>query len=38
MPGDTLVPAAAMLIALFGAIISAGSAVRQYGPEAVFRS
>ena len=38
VPGDTLVPAAAMLIALFGAIISAGSAVRQYGPEAVFRT
>ena len=38
VPGDTLVPAAAMLIALLGAIISAGSAVRQYGPEAVFRT
>ena len=35
---DTLVPAAAMLIALIAAIASAGSAVRQYGPEAVFRT
>jgi putative ABC transport system permease protein len=38
VPGDTLVPAAAMLIALLGAIVSAGSAVRQFGPEAVFRT
>ncbi len=35
---DTLAPAAAMLIALIAAIASAGSAVRQYGPEAVFRT
>ena len=38
VPGDTLVPAAAMLIALLAAIASAGSAVRQFGPEAVFRT
>ena len=38
VPGDTLVPAGAMLIALLAAIASAGSAVRQFGPEAVFRT
>ena len=35
---DTIAPAVAMLIALIAAIASAGSAVRQYGPEAVFRT
>ena len=35
---DTLPPAFAMLLALIAAIASAGSAVRQYGPEAVFRT
>ena len=35
---DTLPPAIAMVIALIAAIASAGSAVRQYGPEAVFRT
>jgi len=35
---DTLPPAIAMLLALVAAIASAGSAVRQYGPEAVFRT
>ena len=35
---DTLAPAAAMLLALVAAIASAGGAVRQYGPEAVFRT
>jgi hypothetical protein len=36
--GDALVPAGAVLIALAIAIASAGSAVRQFGPEAVFRT
>ena len=35
---DILPPAIAMLLALVAAIASAGSAVRQYGPEAVFRT
>jgi hypothetical protein len=35
---DTLLPAISMLLALIAAIASAGSAVRQYGPEAVFRT
>ena len=35
---DTIPPAIAMLLALIAAIASAGSAVRQYGPEAVFRT
>ncbi len=37
-PGDALVPAGAVLIALAVGIASAGSAVRQFGPEAVFRT
>ncbi len=36
--GDALVPAGAVLIALAVGIASAGSAVRQFGPEAVFRT
>ena len=35
---DVLPPAIAMLLALVAAIVSAGNAVRQYGPEAVFRT
>ncbi len=35
---DTIAPVAAMLLALIAAIVSAGGAVRQYGPEAVFRT
>ncbi|HEX4847401.1 MAG TPA: hypothetical protein VFV30_04610 [Novosphingobium sp.] len=35
---DALVPAGAVLIALAVGIASAGSAVRQFGPEAVFRT
>lgn len=38
VPGDAVVPALAVILALVFAIISAGGAVRQFGPEAVFRS
>lgn len=38
VPGDALNPALAVLAALGVAIASAGSAVRQFGPEAVFRT
>lgn len=37
-PADALVPTGEVLIALAVAIASAGSAVRQFGPEAVFRT
>lgn len=37
-PLDALVPALAVLLSLAVAIASAGSAVRQFGPEAVFRT
>ena len=38
VPADALVPALAVLLSLGVAIVSAGGAVRQFGPEAVFRT